>query len=52
MPPIRQQIKNADASAATIVDPTGVPPSIEINIPSKAQNTDRMVEKIVTALKL
>ena len=43
---------NAATSAATIVDPTGVPAKIEITIPESAQSTDRTAEKIVTILKL
>lgn len=38
-------------STATMVEPTGVPPRMEIKIPSKAQNTERIAEQIVTALK-
>lgn len=39
-------------STATIVEPTGVPASIEIRIPARAQIIDDTAEKIVTLLKL
>ena len=39
-------------STATIVEPTGVPASIEIMIPTSAQIIDDTAEKIVTLLKL
>ena len=42
--------KNAAMSTATIVEPTGVPPSIEIIIPKNAHNTDKIAEQIITAL--
>ena len=40
------------ASTVTIVAPTGVPPRIDINIPVKAATIDRIIEQMVTALKL
>ena len=43
---------NATTSAATIVEPTGVPTRIEISMPSSAQITEKIAEKIVTLLKL
>ena len=49
---MRQKIKKAIISAATIVEPTGVPARIEINIPSSAQKTERKAEQIVTERKL
>ena len=45
------QIANAATSTATIVDPTGVPASMEIMIPDKAHITDNTAEHIVTDLK-
>ncbi len=39
-------------SAATIVEPTGVPARIEITIPEKAHKTEIITEHIVTDLKL
>ena len=45
-------MKNAIISTATIVDPTGVPATMEVRIPIKAQQTDRIAEQIVTDLKL
>lgn len=39
-------------STATIVEPTGVPASIDISIPARAQIIDDIAEKIVTLLKL
>lgn len=35
-----------------MVDPTGVPASMDIIIPNNAQNTDMKAEHMVTALKL
>lgn len=46
------QIKNKTISAATIVEPTGVPARIAINIPKTAQITEIIAEQIVTDLKL
>ena len=43
---------NAAMSVMTIVDPTGVSQSIERIIPTKAQQTDRIAEQIVTERKL
>jgi len=40
------------ASSATIVEPTGVPASMDISIPKKAQPTENRAETQVTALKL
>lgn len=40
------------ASAATMVDPTGVPASMDIIIPESAHITDKTAEHIVTLLKL
>ena len=37
---------------ATIVEPTGVPATIDIASPKNAQPTDSSTEQIVTALKL
>lgn len=39
-------------SVATIVDPTGVPVSIEMISPSAAQSTENIAENITTDLKL
>lgn len=50
--PITAQIKNANASTATIVEPTGVPASMDISIPKRVQTTDKTAEKIVTERKL
>ena len=46
------QTKNAIASAATIVQPTGVPYNMETNIPKSAQTTERIAEQIVTLLNV
>ncbi|MCQ2290127.1 MAG: hypothetical protein MJZ63_02480, partial [Muribaculaceae bacterium] len=43
-------IINAAMSAATIVEPTGVPAIIEIIIPDEAQNTEKTAEQTVTEL--
>ena len=43
---------NATRSAATIVEPTGVPARTEIIRPARAQITDTMAEQTVTDLKL
>ena len=45
-------MKKPAISTATIVDPTGVPASIEIRMSSRAQLTENIAEQIVTALKL
>ena len=50
--PIAENIKNAIISAATIVDPTGVPAKIEIIIPIVEHITEKITEHIVTVLKL
>ena len=47
-----QHRAKAAISAATIVDPTGVPASIDIISPVSAQITDNTAEKMVTDLKL
>ena len=39
-------------SVATIVDPTGVPISMERMIPKNAQNTESIAEKTVTLLNV
>ena len=39
-------------SAATMVEPTGVPANMEITIPDSAHITDNTEEQIVTLLKL
>ena len=49
--PARLQRMKARTSTATIVEPTGVSPSIDMMIPPKEQNTERKAEKIVTLLK-
>jgi hypothetical protein len=41
-----------NASTATMVEPTGVFPRMEIAIPRTAHTTDRMAEQMVTDLKL
>ena len=43
-----QQIKKATLSAATIVEPTGVPARIDKSIPLIAQHTDNTTEHTVT----
>mgnify|MGYP000651754679 FL=1 len=43
-----QQIKKATISAATIVEPTGVPARIDKSIPLIAQHTDNTTEHTVT----
>ena len=45
-------MKNTTMSVATIVGPTGVPATIDINKPVAAQNTEIIAELIVTDLKL
>ena len=45
-------IKKTSISAATIVEPTGVPLRMEISIPITAQDTDNRAEQMVTLLKL
>ena len=47
-----QVIRKTAISAATIVDPTGVPVRMEISIPNTAQDTDNIAEQIVTLRKL
>ena len=49
--PVNAQIINVPAFTATIVDPTGVFASIDINIPVSAHITDKTAEHTVTALK-
>ena len=44
--------QNPAMSAATIVDPTGVPARMETMIPNAAQKTENKAEQIVTLLKL
>lgn len=46
------QTPKATASAATMVEPTGVPARIETRIPARAQTTERTAENTVTFLKL
>ena len=46
--PATQLIKNAAISAATIVEPTGVPASMDNKIPITAQITDNITEHKVT----
>ena len=43
-----QQIKKATISAATIIEPTGVPARIDKSIPLIAQHTDNTTEHTVT----
>lgn len=50
--PITWNTPKASISIATTVEPTGVPPRMEISIPVNAQNTDSAAEHMVTALKL
>jgi hypothetical protein len=52
MVPIREHIPKPTISVATMVDPTGVPISIEIIIPKNAHTTDNIAEKIVTLLNV
>ena len=52
MNPIRKKIKNTTISTATIVGPTGVPATMDINKPEAAQNTEIIAELMVTDLKL
>ena len=52
MKPVTLNIKNPAISTATIVEPTGVPATMEIRIPRAAQITDTITEHTVTALKL
>lgn len=49
--PATQLIKNAAISAATIVEPTGVPASMDNKIPITAQITDNITEHKVTQKK-
>ena len=39
-------------SAATMVEPTGVPATMETSMPASAQQTDRIAEQTVTERKL
>ena len=50
MNPAPKKAKNTIMSAATIVGPTGVPATIEVNNPVVAQNTEIIAELIVTDL--
>lgn len=50
--PITAHIKNADTSAATIVEPTGVPKMTAIIIPASAHITEITAEKTTTGKKL
>ena len=49
--PRTEQIKNARISAATMVEPTGVPAKMEIKMPSAVQFTDSTAEQTVTDQK-
>ena len=42
----------AATSTATIVEPTGVPATIEISIPRRAHETDKTAEQVTTPRKL
>ena len=42
----------AATSTATMVEPTGVPPRMDMIIPRREQITDSMAEHMVTLLKL
>ena len=50
--PINEKIRKHDKSIPTIVEPTGVPPTTEINKPEAEQTTEIIAEHIVTDLKL
>ena len=50
--PMMKKRKNTAISAATMVEPTGVPAKIEVNSPISAQTTDTIAAQIVTLLKL
>ena len=50
--PMTKNTANTAISAATIVEPTGVPARIEVNSPSSAQKTETIAEQTVTLLKL
>ena len=50
--PAAEHTAKAATSAATMVDPTGVPARIEIRSPASAHITDSTAEQIVTDLKL
>jgi hypothetical protein len=50
--PIMLKMKKPAMSAATMVEPTGVPVTIEIRKPTAAQVIDTTTEQIVTDLKL
>ena len=41
-------IRKAAMSTATIVDPTGVPPTMDMIIPMSVHTTDRIAEHTVT----
>ena len=43
---------NTTACVATIVEPTGVPASMDMMIPERAHVTDRTADKMVTFMKL
>ena len=48
---MRAQIAKAATSAATTVEPTGVPARMEMTIPNKAQQTLTTAAQIVTEKK-
>ena len=48
----RQKMKNTQISADTMVEPTGVPASIEMIMPLAAHNRDITTEQMITLLKL
>lgn len=50
--PITANTANITISAATIVEPTGVPATIDISMPASVQMTDSTAEQIVTFRKL
>lgn len=50
--PATEKITNTNKSAATIVEPTGVPAKIEIKSPETEQKTLTIAEQIITDLKL
>ena len=52
MDAIPLKIRKAAISAVTMVDPTGVLPTMEIRMPISAHVTESNAEHIVTALKL
>ena len=49
---MREQIRNATISTATIVEPTGGPNKIAIKSPNVAHTTDNTTEQMVTDKKL